>query len=359
MSQFLLAIFAAVAAQGPCDIFEKAGTPCVAAHSVVRAMYTAYDGPLYAVRRLSDNMTQDIKTLSAGGVADAAVQDAYCNEASKGCTIATIYDQSPQGNHLRAGPARGGEVDLEVNATKDPLTLGGKKVYSAYFERVSSYPGNHTKHVGVGYRINNTTGVAKGDDPETMYMVTSGQHFNEGCCFDYGNAETFIGDAGCGTMEAISISNGTSGMHGAHHGTGNGPWIFADLENGLWVGNGTKAPSIVDEHNNTYPFVTAMIKGGSNNHWAIKGGDATASDGLKTLFDGPRPCAGQPPACLSRANHTYSPMRKYGAIILGVGGDNSHGGVGTFYEGAITKGYSTDAADSALQANIAAAGYGK
>ena len=51
-------------------------------------------------------------------------------------------------------------------------------------------------------------------------------------------------------------------------------------------------------------------------------------------------------------------MRKYGAIILGIGGDNSHGGVGTFYEGAMTRGYSSDAADAAVQANIAAAGYG-
>ena len=121
----------------------------------------------------------------------------------------------------QAGPGRRGAKDLEVNAAKDPLTLSGKKVYSAYFERVEAYPGGpHPKEVGVGYRINNTTGVAKGDEPETLYMVTSGTHFNEGCCFDYGNAETFIGDAGCGTMEAISITNGTTTMHGAHHGQG-------------------------------------------------------------------------------------------------------------------------------------------
>jgi hypothetical protein len=30
-------------------------------------------------------------------------------------------------------------------------------------------------------------------------------------------------------------------------------------------------------------------------------------------------------------------MKKEGAIILGVGGDNSDGGVGTFLEGVITK----------------------
>jgi hypothetical protein len=33
--------------------------------------------------------------------------------------------------------------------------------------------------------------------------------------------------------------------------------------------------------------------------------------------------------------------------------------VGTFYEGALTQGYSTDAADAALHANIVAAGYGQ
>ena len=51
-------------------------------------------------------------------------------------------------------------------------------------------------------------------------------------------------------------------------------------------------------------------------------------------------------------------MKKQGAIILGIGGDNSDGAVGTFYEGAMTRGYSTDAADAAVQANIIAAGYG-
>ena len=44
---------------------------------------------------------------------------------------------------------------------------------------------------------------------------------------------------------------------------------------------------------------------------------------------------------------------------LGIGGDNSHGGVGTFFEGAITAGFSSDATDKALQENIAAAGYAR
>ena len=51
-------------------------------------------------------------------------------------------------------------------------------MYAAYFEG------------GMGYRIDKTSGVATGNDPETIYTVTSGKHFNGGCCFDYGNAET-------------------------------------------------------------------------------------------------------------------------------------------------------------------------
>ena len=52
MSPLVLAIGAVVAiaaAEGPCDILGAAGNPCVAAHSTVRALYAAYDGPLYNV----------------------------------------------------------------------------------------------------------------------------------------------------------------------------------------------------------------------------------------------------------------------------------------------------------------------
>ena len=39
---------------GPCDIFAAHGTPCVAAHSVVRSLYVGYDGPLYQIVRTTD-----------------------------------------------------------------------------------------------------------------------------------------------------------------------------------------------------------------------------------------------------------------------------------------------------------------
>jgi hypothetical protein len=51
-------------------------------------------------------------------------------------------------------------------------------------------------------------------------------------------------------------------------------------------------------------------------------------------------------------------MKKQGAIILGIGGDNSDGAIGTFYEGVMTHGYASKEADDAVQADIVAAGYG-
>jgi hypothetical protein len=50
-------------------------------------------------------------------------------------------------------------------------------------------------------------------------------------------------------------------------------------------------------------------------------------------------------------------MKKEGAIILGIGGDNSHGAVGTFYEGVMTSGYPSDAAENSVQENVVAANY--
>jgi hypothetical protein len=50
-------------------------------------------------------------------------------------------------------------------------------------------------------------------------------------------------------------------------------------------------------------------------------------------------------------------MKKQGAILLGIGGDNSGAGEGTFYEGTMTTGYPSDATEAAVQANIIAAAY--
>src|SRR4051794_26204899 len=317
---------ARAATSGPCDLYATGGTPCVAAHSTTRALYASYSGPLYQVRRASDNTTRDVGVLSAGGYADAAAQDSFCSGTT--CLITIIYDQSGRGNNLTQAPGGGaaGGPDNLANATAAPTTVGGHKAYGVFVAP------------GTGYRNNHTNGIATGDNPEGMYAIFDGTHYNGGCCFDYGNAETNSNDDGNGTMEAIYFGN----IKVWGYGSGNGPWIMADLENGLFSG--------VNQHYNAgdptinYRYTTAIIKGGAN-HWAIRGGNAQ-SGGLSTFYDGARPnVAG------------YNPMRKQGAIILGTGGDNSKGAQGTFYEGVMTSGYPSDATENAVQANITAAGY--
>jgi hypothetical protein len=314
----------------PCDIYEAGGTPCVAAHSTVRALYSSYNGPLYQVKRTSDGKTLDINALKPGSFANAAVQDSFLN--GKPGTISIIYDQSPKGNHLKSAPG-GGAVrtpDKEVTADRLKVNIGGHTAYAAYFEG------------GMGYRNNKTSGVVTGDKPESMYMVASGKHYNNKCCWDYGNAETTNNDDGEGTMEAIYFGNCT----GWGKGSGSGPWVMADIENGLWAGN-------VTPNNKNTPvtteYVTAMVKGKSHT-LAIKAGDATKGN-LTTMWEGAYPAKGA-------TGKPYDPMKKQGAIILGIGGDNSNGGVGTFFEGCMTTGYSSDSVDNAIQANIVAAGYG-
>ncbi|MDH6455434.1 MULTISPECIES: alpha-L-arabinofuranosidase B [unclassified Streptomyces] len=314
------------ATQGPCDIYAAGGTPCVAAHSTTRALYGTYNGPLYQVRRASDSTTLNIGLLSAGGYANAAAQDTFC--ANTSCVITVIYDQSGKGNNLTQAPAGGaaGGPDNLANAFEAPVTVGGHEAYGVYVAP------------GTGYRNSNTNGIATGDQPEGMYAIFDGTHFNGGCCFDYGNAETSSTDTGNGHMEAIYFGNSKAWGYGS----GNGPWVMADLENGLFSGVNRTLNSGDPTVNNR--FLTAMVKGGPN-QWAIRGGDAR-SGGLSTYYSGVRPNVSG-----------YNPMHKEGAIILGIGGDNSKGAQGTFYEGVMTSGYPSDATENAVQANITAAGY--
>jgi hypothetical protein len=317
----------ASAVTGPCDIYAIAGTPCVAAHSTVRALFGAYAGNLYQVKRASDGTTMNIGVLSPGGFANSATQDTFCMGTT--CTISIIYDQSAKANHLTSAPAGGNKntPDNEASATSQKLTIGGHSVYAVVV------------NTGIGYRIDKTSGIATGDEPEGEYMVTSGTHFNGGCCFDYGNAETNNDDDGNGTMEAVYFGNEKAWGTGA----GNGPWVMADLENGLYTAtNFTSNPMNTPL---TSDFVTAMVKGFAGG-FAVKGGNAQSGT-LTTMYDGARPTAAG-----------YNPMKKQGAIILGIGGDNSNSAVGTFFEGCMTSGNPPDATDEAVQANIVAAGYG-
>ncbi|MFG1811345.1 arabinofuranosidase catalytic domain-containing protein [Streptomyces sp. NPDC049040] len=310
----------------PCDIYGAAGTPCVAAHSTTRALYSSYGGPLYQVTRASDGAATDIGLLAAGGYANAAAQDTFC--ANTTCRISKVYDQSPRHNNLTPGPAgTAGGVDRGADASEIAVTAGGHKVYGIWISP------------GVGYRYTGVaSGVAVNGQPEGAYMVASGTHVGSDCCFDYGNAESTPADTGNGHMDAVSIAT-TCYFQPC---SGSGPWIEADMENGMFQGD--NGSNTANKGNNS-PFVTAVLKNNGQTTYALKGGNSQTG-GLTTWWNGGLPTRGG-----------YRPMQQEGGIILGTGGDNSNRNMGTFFEGVMVAGYPTDAAENAVQANVVSAGY--
>ena len=302
-----------------CDIFAST-SPCVAAFSTIRALYRDYTGPLYEVTRKADDTSINVGLLP-DGYADAAAQNGFCAESV--CTITKIYDQSPNHNDLTPAPpggaARGfGSLGYDFPAVADalPVTVHGHNVYG-----IAISP-------GLGYRDDKAVGTAVNDQPEGVYMVTSAIHVNPRCCFDFGNAESNNLDNNAGHMDAMNIR-----MDCRH--TPCKPAAGLDMENGIYgdlpVPVGTT-------------FVTVMGANNGQNQYAIYQGNAE-SGGLTST------------GMISLPEGGYHPMKQEGAIILGIGGDNSNHGRGYFFEGVMTKGMPTEKIMKAIQTNVVAAGY--
>jgi hypothetical protein len=308
--------FAQKPAPRPCDLYAAA-TPCVAAISTTRALYRAYRGPLYQVTRQSDKAHSNIGLLP-DGYADADAQDAFCAHTS--CTITKLYDQSPNHNDLTPAPP-GGEAhgpgpngyDIPAIANALPATLSGHNVYG-----VAISP-------GMGYRNDTPKQTAVNGQPEGVYMVTSALHLNDRCCFDFGNAEANNLDNKAGHMDAINIMC---------HGNPCHPDAGLDMEDGIYGHLAVPAATA---------FVTDMGASDGQHTYAIYQGNAQ-SGGLTTTGIIPLP-------------HGYQPMKQEGAIILGIGGDNSNSASGYFFEGVMTKGMPSRQAMEAVQKNILAAHY--
>ncbi len=300
----------------PCDLYASA-TPCVAAISTTRALYRAYSGPLYQVTRHSDKASKDVG-LTPDGYADAATQDSFC--ANTSCTFSKLYDQSPNHNDLTPAPPGGASrgpgpdgYDVPAVANALPVTVGGHKVYGI---AISS---------GMGYRNDSPKATAVNGQPEGVYMVTSALNLNSKCCFDFGNAETNNLDNKAGHMDAINIMC---------HGDPCRPDAGLDMEDGIY--GHLKLPAGTS-------FVTDMGSSDGQHTYAIYQSNAQ-SGALTTTGIIPLP-------------NGYQPMQQEGAIILGIGGDNSNWAKGYFFEGVMTAGMPSAKAMKAVQSNIVAAGY--
>src|ERR1700679_1455607 len=157
----------------PCDIYASGGTPCQAAYSTTRALYEAYDGPLYQVQRASDSTYLNVGLESTGGVVNVAPENTFC--AGTTCTITELYDQTSNHNNMpispgtscsgcsggNAGPGSGG-ADIGAPAEALPVYVGGQPAYGILIDKF-----------GTGYRDNSAKNLPTGAQPDGLYAVMS------------------------------------------------------------------------------------------------------------------------------------------------------------------------------------------
>jgi non-reducing end alpha-L-arabinofuranosidase len=326
------------AAEGPCDIYEAAGTPCVGAYSTTRYLSSKYSGPIYQVRKTTDKTTKDITGNDPG-----AEQDAFLGSSGAG-TISKLYDQSGKGNDLtvaKKGSYSGtaAQNDNEANAKGKSISINGKKAYAVYIDPVQGYRNNQENYAGYPAKAPLGNGVPTGNKPMGSYALEDGSRANVGnaCCFNFGLASTDNAAGPRGGMNALFFGICTYWDKG----TGSGPWFMVDIEGG--VSAGTKSNGNLPSSKFDYAF--GLTKSNSTN-MTIRVADASAgansSAKLVTAFNA-------------------SPVANWnvpGGITLGIGGDNSNSSNGTFYEGCIVSGRPSDETDALILKNIVAARYG-
>jgi non-reducing end alpha-L-arabinofuranosidase len=334
---------------GPCDVYAAAtpATPCVGAYSTIRKLRAAYTGPLFQVRSGSNAMntgtggtTHDIMA-SASGFAEAATVDAACGTGT--CTVSLLYDQSGRANHLpvaKRGLSNGGmyaamdDFETVISAT-GKLMVGGHSVYSLYMAARQ------------GYRLTREgDGVPLGRASQGLYMLADGTHYGTACCWDFGNVSP--DPTRYGVMNTLFFGVAYWGR-----GAGSGPWMMADYEAGVWAGGtrpGDPGWGALDGDHPANPnnpslrvkYALGFLKTDMNN-WGLRMADAGTASTITTAYSGGLP----------------KQMNNEGAIVIGVGGDNSNNSWGTFYEGAVLAGFPSDAAELAVLNNIKAVGYGR
>ena len=182
-----------------------------------------------------------------------------------------------------------------------------------------------------------------GSASQGIYELADGTHSGTACCWDFGNVTT-------NPQTYADMNTLFFGIAYWGKGAGNGPWMMADFEAGVWAGGskigdpgwgGLNDAHPVNNNNPSLkvPFAFGILKT-SSSQWTLKGAKSSGTS-LTTSYQGGMP----------------KPISNAGAIVLGVGGDNSNNSWGTFYEGAIVAGYPTDATDLAVFNNIKAVGY--
>jgi peptidoglycan hydrolase-like protein with peptidoglycan-binding domain len=286
---------------GPCDILAAAGTPCVAAHSVTRLMWSGYSGPLFQIERTSDSSTTNIGFITSTGIVNTSQISSFCMATT--CNYSIIYDQMHSA-------ASGNNLPQAIVADQAPVSL------------ITLPSGLSLPHVltvsGEFYRNRSSTiGIPTGNSSITEYYVRTNQTYSA-CCGDYGDMESSVADNGVGHMFALAYTSYNNS------GSSNPPQFGIDRENGiLSITAGT-------------PYIFSLFAKHSqtSSTTAIELGNAQ-SGGLSTIYAGADPVA----------------FDNEGGLSLGEGGDGS-GSPTDFFEGVVVAGATASTTDALLQANI-------
>jgi len=298
-----------IAYAGPCDVFASNGTSCVAAYSMTRKMLAAWGGAAFQVTRASDSTTQDIGFLASGAV-NRSTEATFC--AATTCTVTLLYDQTGNGNNLPTGAAAIPASPTIAAAPYAEITTAG-----------STFPVLKTASGQAYRRRTSTTAIPTGGSAVTVYEVANNS-VSAALGGAFSENESTVHDDGAGTMFGISYSTlqvptGSPAQYGLEH------------ENG---------DILIDSYQP--PNFTLIVKkaAGTATTTAVEleMGDATTG-GLRTLYAGPGELA--------------AAWNLEGGLSAGEGGDASATPFAGF-EFAVLAGETSDAADAAAQANIAA-----
>jgi hypothetical protein len=189
-------------------------------------------------------------------------------------------------------------------------------------------------------------------------MLADGTHADAACCWDFGNVTT--DPASYAEMNTLFFGDAYWGSGG-----GNPPWFGADFEAGVWMGgseegdpgwgelNASDSPANDESPSMAgveFAFGILKTNDDADNTYALRMADIDAATTITEAYRGryPKLSYNQPHGTDNR-----------GAVVIGVGGDNSNNSFGTFFEGAIVAGFPDDATEQAVMENIQTVGYGQ
>jgi non-reducing end alpha-L-arabinofuranosidase len=294
----------------------------------------------------SGGQTHDIMQDASGFALKSAV-DAACGAGI--CTVSLIYDQSGRGNDLpvaKRGRSDGGmyaamdDFETTINAAQATETIAGRQVYSL---RMAARQGYRQTRAGAGIPLH--------EEAQGLYMLADGTYSGTACCWDFGNVSP--DPTRYGVMNTLFFGKAFWGR-GAGGESAN-PWFMADFEAGVWAGGtnpgdpgwgaltGDHPPNPANPSMKGVKYALGFLKTNTNNTWALRMADAGTANAVTTAYAGGLP----------------KRMANEGAIVIGVGGDNSNNSWGTFFEGAVLAGFPSDAAELGVLQNIKAVGYGR